>query len=468
MGGVRALATPTPWAARIEAHGMIGGEPASVFRSIFGIAEGATDGFDLKVDFLAPPPTPFGWAPAPYFFAASEPLSRLRELNTDVRGFPAVAAADIVWTLVVDAQAGFPPHVTDWHLTWDVSEIDAYWADVRMTSDDDGTDLDMRTTTTLPIALGAITTYTIRVRSVAIEIVAPSLAAAGERVVLDALVGGSIGTLTSATLYYARGGEPQYRSTPFAPAGGGVWKARIAASDITTRGLVWYAEMDDSQTGPQMTYTAEAPGSIPVAVATSLTLRATPGPQPVWNAVAPSIWPDIADVASTLDSADGGFLTEWFAWRWDASFQRWEAAGPLGDATPVTTDGFAPGQGWLVAVLGDVDETRQTVGQSVDATGPFEIPLSQGWNLLANPFAFPVAWSDATIAVDNGEILTPSQADSAGVTDNRIHYLDVASQSYVTRASDDAAPHPMQPGQAWWIYADGAGATLLIAPVAAE
>jgi hypothetical protein len=95
--------------------------------------------------------------------------------------------------------------------------------------------------------------------------------------------------------------------------------------------------------------------------------------------------------------------------------------------------------------------------------------LSLGWNLLANPFAFPVSWSDATIAIDGGgEILTPSQADSAGVTDNRIHYLDAASQSYVTRASDDATPYPMQPGQAWWIYADGEGATLLIAPVAAE
>ena len=58
VGGVRAFAMPTPWTAHIEANGLIDGEPASVLGSIFGIADGATDGFDLNVDFLAPPPPP--------------------------------------------------------------------------------------------------------------------------------------------------------------------------------------------------------------------------------------------------------------------------------------------------------------------------------------------------------------------------------------------------------------------------
>ncbi|MBT3266761.1 hypothetical protein HN371_06370 [Candidatus Poribacteria bacterium] len=476
MAGVRAFAAPTPWTASIEANGLVDGVATTMLPTAFGIAQGATDGFDGEPDGpqddLAPPPAPSfplgTTTPSAHFYAAKEERDWLRSMLVDLRGFPAVAAADVVWTLVVDAEGGFPPHVTDWHLAWDVSEIDAYWADVRMTNDD-GMDIDMRETATLPVELGVRAVYTIRVRSVAVEVRAPGVAPAGEAITIEALVGEFPETITRATLYYARGGETLFRTKHFAQGVGGVWTVRVPRTYVTTRGVLWYTELDDTGTGRQRTYSASAPGGISVVGPSSLTLAPTPGPQPVWNALAPAVWPDIAALGSTFDDADGGFLTEWFAWRWNALTQRWESAGPLGDATPVATDDFAPGHGWLVAVVGDVDETRQVIGQSVDPTRGFGIPLSVGWNLLANPFAFAVAWSDATIAVDDGGVLlTASQAASAGVADNRIYYLDGPSQAYVARDSDEATPYAMPPGQGWWLHADGAAATLLIAPVAAE
>ncbi|MEO2002746.1 MAG: hypothetical protein ABGY41_01440, partial [Candidatus Poribacteria bacterium] len=116
--------------------------------------------------------------------------------------------------------------------------------------------------------------------------------------------------------------------------------------------------------------------------------------------------------------------------------------------TPVATDAFAPAQPWFVAAVGAEDETRQTPGDTVDTTREFAVPLSGGWNLLANPFPFPVAWSDEAIALDMaGTVLALSDATAAGVTDGRLIYLDVESQSYITRHGSDLAPYPCLPAR---------------------
>lgn len=287
-------------------------------------------------------------------------------------------------------------------------------------------------------------------------------------ITVEALVYGSPDRMVRAQLHYARAGETQWASMAFTPDAGDVWSARIPSRYVTPTGVLWRAVTENTATGIHKTHSEAQPGYIPVTGGASLTLRPTPGPTPIWNIVAPTVWPDVGDIAATLDGPSGGFLAGWFAWRWNAAAQRWEVAASLGDGTPVATDAFAPAQPWFVAAVGAEDETRQTPGDNVDTTREFAVPLSAGWNLLANPCPFPVAWSDEAIGFDlAGTVRTLSEATTAGVTDGRIIYLDVESQSYITRHGSDLAPYPMPPGQGWWLYADDVDATLLIAPVIA-
>ncbi|MFQ5628879.1 MAG: FlgD immunoglobulin-like domain containing protein, partial [bacterium] len=54
---------------------------------------------------------------------------------------------------------------------------------------------------------------------------------------------------------------------------------------------------------------------------------------------------------------------------------------------------FAPGTAfWLITRDGLAFDVE--IAQSVDATVPYQITLQPGWNQIANPFAFPVAWQD--------------------------------------------------------------------------
>jgi hypothetical protein len=469
--GVRATAWSAPWTAQLQAHGAVNGVSTTALEMAFGVADGATDEFDKGLDLLAPPDAPLppgSQPPAPYLLNLLDSRSWLQHLTTDTRGEPANASGEIAWTLVIDADGGLPPNVTDWSITWDVSEADADWAEIRMTDDATGVDTDMRATTTLPVELGTTTTYTIRALPSAPTLLAPSVAEVGVPATVQALVYGSPDRITRALLEYKAPEQSAWGWRSFTPGSGDVWTADIPAWRITSSGVVWRAVFDDVDTGVHRTHTRPDPGYIPVVASAETVLRPTSGADPIWNVVAPTVWPDIDAVGPTLDSASGGFLAGWFAWRWNAAEQRWEVAESVGDGSPVATDPFSPGVPWFVAVVGNGSEPRHTDGVSVDATRAFGLPLSVGWNSLANPFPFAVAWSDEGVSVDvDGSVLPLSDAVSSGATDGRLIYLDVDSQSYVARDANELSPYAMPAGQGWWLHVDSYLSTLLIAPTPA-
>jgi hypothetical protein len=146
------------------AQGTVNAAPTESVELRFGVVEGATDLFDAKnaidgiVDFTAPPPplaapnSPAGsLPPEAYFRNLSEPRSHLQLLSADMRGIPANAADEIAWTLVIVALDSFLPGTSGWSLTWDASDVDTSVAEVRLTNETDGSTVDMRATTTLPI-----------------------------------------------------------------------------------------------------------------------------------------------------------------------------------------------------------------------------------------------------------------------------------------------------------------------------
>ncbi|MBT5535267.1 tandem-95 repeat protein, partial [Candidatus Poribacteria bacterium] len=269
-----------------------------------------------------------------------------------------------------------------------------------------------------------------------------------------------VSSVTSATLFYGEGGSPLDLSAPFAQQSDTLWTATAPADSVTTRGLLWRVEVvDDGEQAFVAPDNAEA-SHVPVSGTALLSLATMAGPPNVWNAVAAPIQPDDVAMSSTFDGDVGGFLDEWFAWRWNALTQGWEVAESLADDTPVASDSFDVGKGWLVAVVGDGSaETRVVSGQSVDSASRYPLPISAGWNLLANPYGFPVAWSDASVSVAVGNSLGPP-SELGTLVDNRLLYLDTATQSYVARQSDEESPYAVPPGQAWWFYSTAAGELL--------
>ena len=263
------------------------------------------------------------------------------------------------------------------------------------------------------------------------------------------------------TLYYAQGGATTFDALPFARGVGDTWTAPIPASSVTTRGLLWYVEVLDRFGQGLRQHSAAVPGGIAVHGQTAVSLRTMPGSTTIWNAAAVPILPDRTSMAGTFDSADGRFLSEWFAWSWNARLQRWKAAQALRDATPVSGDGFRPGKGWYVAVVGDGGvETRTISGRSADPGTPFAIPILPGWNLLASPYNFPIEWRDGGVQASVGGVVG-SLSMQMPLVDNRLVHLDVSTQSYQTHFSDAPTPYTIQPGQAWWFYSSSTGELIL-------
>lgn len=453
------------WTVPVALHGIVDG----VFREMrvsFGVADGATDSFDHGIDLPQHPPVLGEWHEALWLFDP-DGGAFLQTLRVDVRGAPENPTAEIAWTLVIGT-TGLSPDSSFWSLEWNASEVDAAWSELRMTDPTAGLSIDMLTTNVLPIRHGTEALYTIRALPAAPPVRPPVVAEVGNEATVEALVYGSGERIQNATLYYARGGEAVYDWTAFVPGGGDVWTATIPASHVTMAGIMWRAVTSSTTTGVHRTHSLSDAGYIPVVGSADMVLRPTPGSSAIWNVVAPTVWPSATGIAATLDGASGGFIAEWLAWRWDGARQRWEVAAPLGDGTPVATGGFAPAQPWFVAAVGVGDQKRHTPGMTVDPTQRFTVPLQEGWNLLANPFPFRVAWNNQGVAFDvGGQVLALSDAVEAGVTDGALTYLDVGSQTYVTRYPSAASPYGMPPGQGWWLHSDAVGLSLHINPVAA-
>ncbi|MEO2006034.1 MAG: Calx-beta domain-containing protein, partial [Candidatus Poribacteria bacterium] len=299
-----------------------------------------------------------------------------------------------------------------------------------------------------------------------LTVTAPTTASEGQDVTYSAEIVLPISNVTSANLLYAPGGSGLFTPVVFVNTAGNTWMATVPGPDVSVRGLVWYVEVTDDLDGGRAfsDKSFRAPGYVAVNGSADLPVS-TMVTTNIWNGVGPAVSPDNPAMSTTFDTADGGFITEWFAWRWNAAAQQWEAAESLGDSTPVASDGFETGKGWFVAVIGDgTSETRSVMGRSVDPTARQALPILAGWNLLANPFNFPVAWSDATIraSVLNQE-LPPTDhllLNNAAV-DNRLIYLDTPSQDYVTRASNETTSYTIPPGQAFWFLSNQSGELLI-------
>lgn len=272
---------------------------------------------------------------------------------------------------------------------------------------------------------------------------------------------------------YRRGGDVEFATVELTPAGVDAWVGSLPPSASTARGIAYYvtAVAEDGQEYTQGD--ASTPFDLPVTGDETIGLTPTLFAPSRWNLVGPTSIPDDVSPGAAFGRVGGayspftGVVTSphWLAWRWQAAEQEWRPAVAF-DQYAAATDVFAPGTPWFLVVDDDPSLGFTLPGRSVDATDDYVAPLRQGWNLLSNPFAYPVDWSDASVLIRYGGAQTsPTHARTQGWVHDRIFWYDGDADAYVPQASGDAAPYPVAPGQGFWLYASVDGAELVIPPV---
>ncbi|MGH7597692.1 MAG: choice-of-anchor D domain-containing protein, partial [bacterium] len=187
---------------------------------------------------------------------------------------------------------------------------------------------------------------------------------------------------TSQLLFYREAGKTRYDSTQILQNTTG-FQADVPADMVTLRGVEFYVRLADGST--VVTFPTVNARNRPQVI------RVRVGAHPSLLPFAPNTYRMIS-VPVDLDSVDFAHVLEEFAnydtlrWR----LFRWEN-GAYAEHRNISA-AFTPGTAfWLVTRGGERFGINN--GLSTDSAQPFTVTLQPGWNQIANPFAFPVAWN---------------------------------------------------------------------------
>jgi hypothetical protein len=194
---------------------------------------------------------------------------------------------------------------------------------------------------------------------------------------------------TISQLFYRLAGQNGYQITNLNQAGNN-FTGLIPSNFVTLRGIEYYIRLSDSQTA--VTFPATNPENNPAIISVqderenfplsirSLTHRMISIPALISQAQIDSVLMDDFGEYNAIPR-------QWRLFRWQNEDY---AEYPDIDST------FTPGNAfWLITredSLFDVENAR-----SVNSSQPFAITLQPGWNQIAVPFAFPVAWDSMQV-----------------------------------------------------------------------
>jgi len=221
-------------------------------------------------------------------------------------------------------------------------------------------------------------------------------------------VNGGTGTPTG-TLHYRLGGGISFISHAMTLGNADTLQYTIPAGDITNRGLEYYIDIMRGADGASIGTTSDpyifntqmtnAQGQSAVATPAGQ-YRIIGVPINVSNHAIGSVFQD--DLGTYNDTQ----------WRLGSYNTAQDSVHEFPDATAVY-----PGVGyWLIT------RTAHTYGSAGTSVRPnydygvapyYEVTMDQGWNLVANPFAFPIAWNEVLFD-DNGTV----KGHAADVLDN--------------------------------------------------
>jgi len=238
---------------------------------------------------------------------------------------------------------------------------------------------------------------------------------------------GSSGT-AAGVFYYRQGGATSYQSAAMSQGTGDTLTYALPASFLTLRGLEYYFEITRgiyiSQIGVP---------TFPLVFRVQLDnseAQSTATPANQYRIVGLPIAISGSNSAASVFEDDLGEANTsvWRLGNYDAT---------TGDVKEFPdADVVIPGRGyWLITAEA---ETFGAAGVSVrpnrslgipGSIGYYEVPLDSGWNQLANPFAFNVAWNDILFEAE-GTVVSGHPPEV--LEDSAYSYTGTGSRKYVT------------------------------------
>jgi hypothetical protein len=206
----------------------------------------------------------------------------------------------------------------------------------------------------------------------------------------------------SGILHFRRGGDSDYRSVPLVLDELGRPLAAIPDSLVGPRGLDYWIEVQ-TLTRP-LTFPANDPAGAPATLRTLVQNLAEPELHPAEGyrvlAIPLDFGTDTPRRLEDLSMLGSYDPLRWRAFRFDPASQstiELPATSPL-DAR------LQPGRAfWLVTRGPHRIDIAPLTGRSTPTDRPYPLALEPGWNLIGNPFCFPVVWDSVprSAAIDS-------------------------------------------------------------------
>lgn len=214
------------------------------------------------------------------------------------------------------------------------------------------------------------------------------------------------GGLERAALHYRQGGEHGYSLVEMVEGTDGTISATIPGSSVTSRGVAYYIELTD---GRGRTVREPAVGDFGVAVRIPDPGLASPDPpaggseQSAYRLLSVPLNLDAPAPEAVLGDELGPYDPD--QWRFfELRFD--QAAHEYPDTDPVS-----PGMAFWLITREPVQTLDTGSGVSVDPAETFTVPLHPRWNLIGNPFDFPISIDQ--VSLRSGEPVEMRSFDGA-------------------------------------------------------
>jgi hypothetical protein len=207
-------------------------------------------------------------------------------------------------------------------------------------------------------------------------------------------------TFTSNQFFYRRTGEIVYQQAQLFPSGN-IYIGNIPSLYSTIRGIQFYIVFTDVSQGSVITYPTNNPVNNPASIQVNIPVLNFPSTvmsNKYQMISVPLVLAD-PDLSSVLEDDYGTYDNK--LWR----FFRWDPSAGIYTEFEDISDNFQPGNSfWLINRNGQSFDIENTL--TVPSNNFYTITVQPGWNQIANPFAFPVAWGD----VENSDLLMQAPA----------------------------------------------------------
>jgi len=221
----------------------------------------------------------------------------------------------------------------------------------------------------------------------------PTLSTAvGNAIEVQALVTDALG-IADVSLNYRRGGDAQFTSILMTESTGSLYNATIPAGAVTSRGLEYFISVTDLG-GLNVRLPAIGFFHVTVDISEPGIDRGDPqaagSEQTAFRLFSMPLDLVNKDPSKVLDDDLGSY-----------DIIQWRFFEVIADQSKVefpNTSAIAPGKGfWLI--VREVGRTIDTgAGRSISTAQDYAIPLHSQWNLIGNPFNFPIPVSNLSLS----------------------------------------------------------------------